>query len=56
MPETLSARNPPKSQQEVFEDLLEEIEELIERASSVLDPKHYEDFVFEAEVSLETFL
>jgi hypothetical protein len=51
-----ATRNPPKSQQEVFEDLVEEMEELVERASTVLDRRHYEDFALETEVTLETFL
>jgi hypothetical protein len=51
-----ATRNPPKSRNEIFEDLVEEMEELIERASAVLDRKKFEDFVFEAEVTLETFL
>lgn len=56
MPETSSARNPPRSQMELTADFIAELEELIERASSRLDKRQFEDFVFEAEVSLETFL
>jgi hypothetical protein len=56
MPENSSARNPPKSQLELTEDFIEEMEELIERAASVLDRKRFEDFALEVEVSLEMFL